>query len=523
MIKVSIVTILFISLFSVYLFAEDVSLNRISPKGKSVYEEKKDDYPPFELEKYQKEAESKYPMVKIGDEITISTRRNTYRGKFGGVKGNTIIVGDKVLPTVDIPPGELTKYSEELNKKARDAYISKFRNEYNAKRIEYRENLKEEIYLKYPALDSKKINSLFSKISDKDAKAKYIEFYEKQYEESLPLENKSIEQLENELTEKLVSTFPELCFSEDYFWNKKEKEEAERRIRELLKAKFERAQKRALFPKTSSPVFEPDGGIFAPDLSVKIFSSTDGAVIYYTTDGSEPTELSNKYTEPILLKKPQIIRAIAYHSDYQDSDITVIGAWAGGVFASYFETMTFRGKTVERVDPEIDFKSGGKSPIKGQIPDHLFSIIWAGQIIPKTSGEYEIFLTTDDGTRMWLDGLLLIDAWKEQPPTEYKKKFRFEAGKRYDFKIAFTEVMGFAECKLEWQTESISRQVIPQECLFPEGRYVEELKKWNKKTIQGSEEIYVNRQNMKNPGEFMGNFKLPVRGGQARWDQLGIK
>lgn len=514
----SILAISFISLFS-----EDVSLSRISPRGKQFYEEQKDKFPPFENDKYQKEAEAKYPLTKIGEQITIVTRRNTYTGKFGGMKGNSIIVGDKALPTVDIPPDDLIKYSEELNKKKRDEYISKFKNEYNQKVKEYREKLKEEIYLKYPATDKAKLNLMFSKITDNDKKQQYIQTYEQIHEESLPLENKSIDQFESEVNQKLISHFDELCLADGLFWNKAEKEALEKKLREIARAKIDRAQSRTLMPQTSSPLFEPDGGIFDSNVPIKIICATDSAKIYYTLDGSEPTELSLQYTEPILLKKPMILKALAIHPEYRDSELSVISAWTGGIYVSYFDTMTFRGKAVERIEPEIAFKSGGKSPIKGQIPDHLFSVIWAGRIIPKVSGEYTFFLTADDGARMWLDDLLLIDAWKEQPPTEYKKKFTLEAGKKYNFKIAFTEVMGFAECILEWQTDTISRQVIPQECFSPEGKYVEELKKWNKKIMRGSEEIYPNRQSMKNPGEFMGNFKLPVRGGQARWDQLGIK
>ena len=118
-------------IISINLFSEDVSLSRISPKGKQFYEEQKDKYPPFENDKYQKEAEQKYPMVQIGEQITITTRRNTYTGKFGGMKGNSIIVGDKALPTVDIPPEDMFKYSEELNKKKREDYVAKFKTKYN--------------------------------------------------------------------------------------------------------------------------------------------------------------------------------------------------------------------------------------------------------------------------------------------------------------------------------------------------------------------------------------------------------
>ena len=50
----------------------------------------------------------------------------------------------------------------------------------------------------------------------------------------------------------------------------------------------------------------------AVDRSVTITCQTNGVNIYYTTDDSEPTTQSMKYTEPILLLQNDTIRAIVY-------------------------------------------------------------------------------------------------------------------------------------------------------------------------------------------------------------------
>jgi hypothetical protein len=511
----------FIFIFACKCIFASASLSSISAKGKAIYETKKQSYPDFENGKYDKEAEERYPLVKIGDQITINTKRNSYTGKFGGMKGSLIIVGDKTLPTIDISEEELLRYSADKNQKARNAYVKKFSDEYNSKKLEFIDNLKEEIFFQYPALDEKKLLSLFHKIGDKEKRKTYIDAYRNSYEEALPI-TESLAETEKNLLTKFTEKFQELCISEGYFWLKEEKKITDKKYSEASKRKFQRLQERTLSPKTCSPSFEPDGGIFESGKEVKIICSSENAIIYYTLDGSEPNELSTKYEAPIILDKPLEIKAIAHHPEFNDSDISISAPWAGGVYASYFEHMTFQGLTKERNEMEIDFKSNGKSPIEG-IPPHCFSVIWVGQIIPDRTGDYEIFLTPDDGARMWLGDILFIDAWKEQSPTEYSKKIKLEAGKKYDFKIAFTEVNGYASCKLEWQSESVPRQIIPQERLFPGGKYLNALKTWNKKTVQGNQENYINRQGMKNPGEYGGNYKLPVRGGQSRWDKLGIK
>ena len=62
--------------------------------------------------------------------------------------------------------------------------------------------------------------------------------------------------------------------------------------------------------QTAKPVIDPNGGKFQESIKVTI-TAEDGAVIYYTTDGSEPTENSTKYTGPITLKETATVKAAA--------------------------------------------------------------------------------------------------------------------------------------------------------------------------------------------------------------------
>ena len=50
--------------------------------------------------------------------------------------------------------------------------------------------------------------------------------------------------------------------------------------------------------------------------------NTEGAIIYYTLDGTEPTEKSLKYEKPIIIKNNILIRAVAYKDGYTHSIIS---------------------------------------------------------------------------------------------------------------------------------------------------------------------------------------------------------
>lgn len=65
--------------------------------------------------------------------------------------------------------------------------------------------------------------------------------------------------------------------------------------------------------RAAEPAFEPaPGSTFYPTASVTLSCATEGASIYYTTDGSVPTDSSTPYMAPITLSATTTIRARAY-------------------------------------------------------------------------------------------------------------------------------------------------------------------------------------------------------------------
>ena len=56
---------------------------------------------------------------------------------------------------------------------------------------------------------------------------------------------------------------------------------------------------------------------FAEQTTVTLACTTEGAEIFYTTNGSEPTAASTKYTEPFVLKATATVKAIAIKGDSQ--------------------------------------------------------------------------------------------------------------------------------------------------------------------------------------------------------------
>lgn len=71
----------------------------------------------------------------------------------------------------------------------------------------------------------------------------------------------------------------------------------------------------------SAPNFTPAAGAFTSAQSVTISCATEGATIYYTTDGTDPTDESNVYSTAINVSKTTTIKAIAVAEGYDNSSI----------------------------------------------------------------------------------------------------------------------------------------------------------------------------------------------------------
>ena len=61
----------------------------------------------------------------------------------------------------------------------------------------------------------------------------------------------------------------------------------------------------------AAPTFSPEAGTFYSAQSVSISCTTDGATIYYTLDGSDPTASKDVYSEPIEITETTTIKAMA--------------------------------------------------------------------------------------------------------------------------------------------------------------------------------------------------------------------
>ena len=78
-----------------------------------------------------------------------------------------------------------------------------------------------------------------------------------------------------------------------------------------------------LYLQVGTPTFSPTAGSYGSNQTVTISTTTTGATIRYTTDGTTPSSTSgNVYSGPVTVDHPLALNAIAYKSGMTDSAVT---------------------------------------------------------------------------------------------------------------------------------------------------------------------------------------------------------
>jgi hypothetical protein len=124
------------------------------------------------------------------------------------------------------------------------------------------------------------------------------------------------------------------------------------------------------------------------------------------------------------------------------------GCPSGQYRAEYFNNPTLTGTpSFTRCETVIAYNWGAGGPGAGVGTDN-FSVRWTGRFL-FPAGRTTFTATADDGIRVWVDGTLLIDAWRDQSATTYRQARTLTAGE-HEVRVEYFEHAGDAVAQLGW-------------------------------------------------------------------------
>lgn len=103
---------------------------------------------------------------------------------------------------------------------------------------------------------------------------------------------------------------------------------------------------------------------------------------------------------------------------------------------------------VHRTESDINYDWGTGSPVPGVVNHDNFSVRWK-RVINFPAGSYRFTATMDDGMRVWVDDVLIIDSWWDSQVHSMSKDIYLNAGD-HEVKVRYYDAGGDAIAKLSW-------------------------------------------------------------------------
>ncbi|MFB6341217.1 TIM-barrel domain-containing protein [Saccharicrinis sp. FJH62] len=192
--------------------------------------------------------------------------------------------------------------------------------------------------------------------------------------------------------------------------------------------------------------------------------STPNAHIFYTLDGTEPTDKSKLFTTPLNLKLPMTIQAVAYPGGN--------GACSAVVSKSEFHQNTglryklYRGSWSElpefkRIEPVDSGSCVTISLSKIPTPGTDYGLFFEGFLDIPATGTYTFYLASDDGSRFYIDNTVVVDHDGLHGLTEKEGALKLKKGK-HPLKIEFFQKGGGADLSVQMESSKIQRtDIVP--------------------------------------------------------------
>jgi alpha-L-rhamnosidase len=219
-----------------------------------------------------------------------------------------------------------------------------------------------------------------------------------------------------------------------------------------------------------NPTITPSDTSSAGSQLITIKSNYEGSKTYYTIDGSDPSESSTLYTAPFVVKKYSIIKAKAFKQGLMPSAapaavIDVYDAKLNGWAYKYYEGSW-------KMLPDFSKEKVVSSGIVNYLnlkqmakKEDYWGVVFNSNILIETQAEYNFYITSDDGSRLRIDGKQIAIMDGTHGDQTDLGKVSLTKG-YHKIELEFFENVGGQTMDLQWQIPGHPKTMIPSSKLF---------------------------------------------------------
>lgn len=226
-----------------------------------------------------------------------------------------------------------------------------------------------------------------------------------------------------------------------------------------------------IYPKPN--LYDAAGGLYI-DKEAEVRMGVKGdAEIRYTTDGSVPTENSMLYNGTFKLTKSTVIWAKAFLSENQESNVSkafyrmVKKGSKNGIRYKYYEGKkewkflpVFESLKPLKTGTTYEFRIDDINEVEGQ-----YGIQYISNIQIDATGEYRFYINSDDGSKLYINGNLVVDNDGGHGTIERMGRVSLTPG-RHKIRVDYHNQAGGAWLDAFYKGPGIPKQIIPADKLF---------------------------------------------------------
>ncbi len=231
-------------------------------------------------------------------------------------------------------------------------------------------------------------------------------------------------------------------------------------------------KKKITRPYVSTPVITPGDTtlIKGSRLMVNMKCLDEDAVIRYTLDGNVPGESSSLYKTPFEISGITNLSVIAFRDGYNPSiqlnaHYDFVDPEKNGIRWELYRGAFRKLPDFEKIMPVSSGKVFQFGLDHIEVPDQNFALKLNSFIKIDKAGEYTFYISSNDGSKLYIDGKLLVDNDGEHGPKQLGGSIELSPGK-HGICAEYFQSGGSKTLQVSYNSESISYQPVPGSVLF---------------------------------------------------------
>lgn len=235
--------------------------------------------------------------------------------------------------------------------------------------------------------------------------------------------------------------------------------------------------------RIAAPVLFPDNGPYAPPgglfaaahTKVTLNNPNTTGTMLYTVDGTKPTlENSAEYTAPFLVDSTTLVRAIVHEEGNTPSKIAEgsyrlvpIDKEAGVTYRRYFlkglaALPDFKNLQPDHTGTTMEFTTGVLDSLEDT---QNTAIIFESSLKINTTGAYSFYTNSDDGSKLYIEGNLIVDNDGDHGLQERSGSVDLQKG-LVPIRLEYFNAGGGSYLDARYKGPGIGKQIIPADKLF---------------------------------------------------------